>query len=103
MVRSVMRRASNPKHMSEQNPSETSEIFELMVEQVKDYAIFLLNKEGFILSWNEGARRIKGYEAGEIIGKHFSTFYTRPDLDSKKPEFELRMAQEMGRYEEEGW
>jgi PAS domain S-box-containing protein len=82
---------------------ESSEIFKLLVQQVRDYAIFVLDLDGRIRSWNEGAKRIKGYEAQEIIGKHFSIFYTRQDLDTEKPAFELRMVNEMGRYEEEGW
>ena len=84
-------------------PTDSPEIFKQLVEQVKDYAIFLLDTEGRIRSWNEGAKRIKGYEAHEIIGKHFSIFYTRQDLDVEKPTFELRMVNDMGRYEEEGW
>lgn len=83
--------------------SGSPEIFSLLVEQVKDYGIFVLDCEGYVRSWNEGARRINGYEAHEIIGKHFSVFYPRADLDADKPEFELRMAVEMGRYEDEGW
>jgi PAS domain S-box-containing protein len=81
-------------------PAET---FRTLVEQVKDYAIFMLDRDGHVMTWNEGARRLKGYEPHEIIGKHFSTFYPRQDLESEKPTFELRMAVEMGRYEEEGW
>jgi PAS domain S-box-containing protein len=83
--------------------SETPEFYRLLVEQVKDYAIIMLDREGHVLSWNEGARRIKGYEAAEIVGKHFSTFYPQQDRDNQRPQFELRKAQEMGRYEEEGW
>ncbi|QEC58067.1 PAS domain S-box protein [Flavisolibacter ginsenosidimutans] len=75
----------------------------LMVEAVRDYAIFLLDTTGHIITWNEGARRIKGYSANEIIGKHFSTFYTAEDLEDKKPERELRIATATGKYEEEGW
>jgi PAS domain S-box-containing protein len=89
-----------PRAVGNSLPPET---FRLLVEQVKDYAIFMLDREGHVLTWNEGARRLKGYEAHEIIGKHFSTFYPRQDLESEKPAFELRMAIEMGRYEEEGW
>ena len=74
-----------------------------MVESVRDYAIFMLDTRGNILSWNDGARRTKGYSANEIIGKHFSTFYTTEDLDSKKPEKELEIAIATGKYEEEGW
>jgi PAS domain S-box-containing protein len=85
------------------NPAQPPDIFSLLVEQIKDYAIFFVDREGYVRSWNEGARRIKGYEAHEIIGKHFSVFYPRADIDAHKPDFELRMATEMGRYEDEGW
>jgi PAS domain S-box-containing protein len=81
-------------------PAET---YRVLVEQVKDYAIFMLDRDGHVMSWNEGARRMKGYEPHEIIGRHFSTFYPKGDLESEKPAFELRLAIEMGRYEEEGW
>ena len=77
--------------------------FRLLVETVKDYAIFLLDPKGNVMSWNAGAERIKGYSADEIIGKHFSTFYPRHEVESKKPENELRIAISTGRYEEEGW
>jgi PAS domain S-box-containing protein len=77
--------------------------YRLMVEGVNEYAIFMLDTRGHILSWNEGAQRIKGYTANEIIGKHFSIFYTSIDLDDKKPERELKIAIATGKYEEEGW
>jgi PAS domain S-box-containing protein len=79
------------------------ERFRLMVDAVKDYAIFLLDVNGHISTWNEGAQRIKGYTADEIIGKHFSIFYTAEDLQSRKPERELNIALATGKYEEEGW
>jgi PAS domain S-box-containing protein len=82
---------------------QSEERFRLTVEGVRDYAIFMLDTTGHIMSWNEGAKRIKGYSANEIIGKHFSTFYTAEDLEDKKPERELRIAIETGKYEEEGW
>lgn len=82
---------------------ETSERFRLLVETVKDYAIFLLDSRGRIASWNEGARRIKGYEADEVIGMHFSAFYPPEDIEAGKPERELKMARESGRVEDEGW
>lgn len=82
---------------------ENEERYRLMVEGVKDYAIFLLDTKGYIVTWNEGARRINGYSPYEIIGKHFSIFYTPQDLESKKPERELKIAVEKGKYEEEGW
>jgi PAS domain S-box-containing protein len=77
--------------------------YRLMVEGVKDYAIFMLDPTGHIMSWNEGAKRLKGYHPNEIIGKHFSTFYTAEDLETKKPERELKIAVATGKYEEEGW
>lgn len=73
-----------------------------MIAAVKDYAIFLLDENGFIRTWNIGAERIKGYKADEIIGKHFSIFYTQEDLDDRKPERELEIAKRTGKYEEEG-
>jgi PAS domain S-box-containing protein len=77
--------------------------FRLFVESVQDYAIFMLDPSGYIVSWNPGAERAKGYTAAEIIGQHFSVFYTEPDLARKHPEFELAYALRHGRYEEEGW
>jgi PAS domain S-box-containing protein len=82
---------------------ESEERFRLLVEQVKDYAIFMLDPRGHVTSWNQGARRLKGYTADEIIGKHFSTFYTQEDLASDKPARELIIAVRDGVYEEEGW
>src|SRR5687768_12552126 len=77
--------------------------FRLLVENVQDYAIFLLDPQGYVISWNPGAQRAKGYAAHEIIGKHFSTFYTEPDKIRHHPEYELKVALAEGRYEEEGW
>ncbi|TCJ19346.1 PAS domain-containing sensor histidine kinase [Flaviaesturariibacter flavus] len=81
----------------------SEERYRLMVEGVHEYGIFLLDTTGHILTWNDGAQRIKGYRPSEIIGKHFSTFYTSEDLESKKPERELKIAVATGKYEEEGW
>src|SRR5712692_1656864 len=80
-----------------------SDQFRLLVDTVRDYAIFLLSPDGLVMSWNAGAQRIKGYAASEIIGKHFSTFYQLADARSGKPDYELRIATSEGRYEEEGW
>ncbi|HJU22676.1 MAG TPA: PAS domain S-box protein, partial [Casimicrobiaceae bacterium] len=77
--------------------------FRLLVESVGDYAIFLLDREGRISSWNAGAQRIKGYSADEIIGRHFSIFYPREAVERQHPQYELRVAAEQGRYAEEGW
>ena len=90
----------NPEPKSQ---PDSPELLRLLVEQVKDYAIFVIDPEGHVLTWNEGARRIKGYEARDIIGKHFSKFYPPSDIESGKPAFDLKMAKEMGRYEEEAW
>jgi len=78
-------------------------LYQLLVESVRDYAIFALDPKGMILSWNAGAERIKGYSADEIIGRHFSTFYTAEDLAARKPEMELAVAEREGRVEDEGW
>ena len=82
---------------------QSEERFRLLVESVKDYAIFMLSPTGNILSWNVGAQRIKGYRTEEIIGRHFSTFYTAEDLRKGKPERALQIAEAEGRFEDEGW
>ena len=74
----------------------------LLVETVQDYAIFLLGPDGRVATWNLGAQRIKGYQASEIIGKHFSIFYPEEDIKSGKPQEELRIATAVGRFEDEG-
>jgi PAS domain S-box-containing protein len=79
------------------------EIYKAMVSGVKDYAIFMLDPNGVVLTWNEGAQRINGYSADEIIGKHFSTFYTEESKRIGHPRNELEIAKKVGRYEEEGW
>jgi PAS domain S-box-containing protein len=78
-------------------------LYKLLVEQAKDYALFLLDREGRIMSWNAGAQRLKGYAAEEIVGRHFSTFYTREALESGWPQHELKVATAEGRFEDEGW
>ena len=75
----------------------------LFVQAVTDYAIFMLDPEGRVTNWNAGAERIKGYTASEIIGQHFSRFYTDEDITAGKPEMALAMARRDGHYEEEGW
>jgi PAS domain S-box-containing protein len=82
---------------------ESEERFRLLVTNVTDYAIITLDIDGHVTSWNTGAERIKGYREQEIIGKHFSAFYPRSDIENGKPEMELRIATNEGRYEEEGW
>jgi PAS domain S-box-containing protein len=77
--------------------------FQLFVEAVRDYAIFMLDPEGHVATWNRGAERIKGYKASEIIGSHFSRFYPEEDLRAGKPQWELKVAAKEGRFEDEGW
>lgn len=81
----------------------SEEKFRLLVSSVRDYAIFILDPEGNVISWNAGAERIKGYTAAEILGKNFSNFYPREDKDAGKPAYELKVAAAEGRFEDEGW
>jgi PAS domain S-box-containing protein len=78
-------------------------MFRLLVESVQDYAIFLLDTEGRVMTWNAGAQRIKGYTSQEIIGHHFSKFYSREATDSGWPQRELEIAEQQGRFTDEGW
>lgn len=79
------------------------ERFRLLVDAVQDYAVFMLDLNGHVSSWNTGAERIKGYAASEIIGKHFSAFYPQEDLLAGNPARELEIAAKEGRFEDEGW
>lgn len=82
---------------------ESLDMFRLLVDGVRDYAIFALDTEGYIRSWNEGAQRIKQYTASEIIGQHFSTFYTPEDRAANRPQYLLEVSKRDGRVEHEGW
>jgi PAS domain S-box-containing protein len=77
--------------------------FRLFIEAVKDYAIFMLDAQGHVSSWNEGAARLKGYAASEILGRHFSCFFASEDIRDGKPARELEVATRDGRVEDEGW
>ncbi|HZQ95270.1 MAG TPA: PAS domain S-box protein [Candidatus Sulfotelmatobacter sp.] len=81
---------------------QSDEIFRLLVDSVKDYAIFLLDVEGRVATWNQGAERIKGYKANEIIGQHFSRFYPKEARESRWPQRELEIAEKEGRFGDEG-
>ncbi len=81
----------------------TAERFQLLVNAVTDYAIYMLDADGYVATWNPGARRFKGYEAEEIIGRHFSTFFTEEDRRAGVPDRALRTAAAEGRFEAEGW
>src|SRR4051812_27685796 len=82
---------------------ESERSFRLLVEGVADYALYMLDPTGVITSWNVGGQRIKGYSPDEIVGGHFSRFYTEADRANGKPFRALKIAEEQGRYEEEGW
>jgi PAS domain S-box-containing protein len=85
------------------NPLGLADPYRLLVHGVQDYAVFLLDREGYIVSWNRGAERLKGYAAHEIIGKHFSVFYPQEALERRWPQQELKICREAGRLEDEGW
>ncbi|WP_426020306.1 PAS domain S-box protein [Brevundimonas sp. DWR2-3-1b1] len=77
--------------------------YRLLVESITDYAIYMLDAEGYVTSWNPGAERFKGYTTKEIIGEHFSRFYTPEDREAGRPSNALKMAADSGRFEAEGW
>src|SRR5690349_5503375 len=78
-------------------------MFRLLVENVRDYAIFMLDPGGHVASWNRGAQHIKGYTREEILGKHFSVFYSPEATARHWPQHELAVALDQGRFEDEGW
>ena len=82
---------------------ETERRFQLLIDAVTDYAIFMLDKTGHVVSWNTGAQRIKGYSSAEILGQHFSRFYTEEDRQKGVPQIALATAERTGKYEAEGW
>ena len=92
----------DPNRLKE-SPHQSDEVFRLLVENVQDYAIFLLSPEGRVMTWNLGAQKIKGYKASEIIGQHFSRFYSREAKEGGWPDRELEIASSTGRFSDEGW
>ncbi|EHL02865.1 putative Two-component system protein A [Glarea lozoyensis 74030] len=85
------------------NQLDTNDTYRMLVQTVKDYAIFMLDTKGNVKTWNQGAALLKGYTAEEIIGKHFSTFYTREDLVAEKPRKEIEICLRDGKVEDESW
>ncbi len=81
----------------------TPDLLQLLVDSIRDYAIILLDPDGKVLTWNTAAERLKGWQASEIIGQHFSRFYPAEDVQRGRTELELKTAREEGRYEDEGW
>ena len=97
----------NPRSDERKTPARdlerSEELFRLLVDQVKDYAIFAVDPNGYIITWNSGAELLKGYRAEEIIGQHIERFYAEPDRHANKPLELLKLAREQGRVEYEGW
>lgn len=83
--------------------AQSAELFRFLVGQVRDYAIFALDPNGHIVTWNTGAESLKGYQSQEIIGQHIQRFYTMADRQAEKPFQLLKQAREQGRVEDEGW
>ena len=94
---------SSPSPSEAMDPVLENRLCSLLIARIQDYAIFMLNPQGEVMTWNEGARLIKGYTRDEIIGKHMSTFYTAEDRERGRPQQLLREATENGRVEDEGW
>ena len=118
LLKSMMRKWASPasqpkeeKRESERDQShhtrtterlrQSEERFQVLIDSIQDYAIYILDPSGFVVSWNNGAQRIKGYTAKEIVGKHFSRFYTPDDNRINKPTQNLEIAAAKGRYEDE--
>ena len=91
------------KTVAERQLMESEARFRLLVSSVKDYAIIMLDPTGHVISWNEGAERIKGYKEEEIIGRHMSVFYTEEEVQRGEPGYNLEQARLNGRFEQEGW
>src|ERR1700757_301689 len=79
------------------------ELLQLLVANLKDYAIIMLDPKGNVLTWSSAAEQLKGWKASEIIGQHFSRFYPVEDVQKGKTEMELQLAMQNGRFEDEGW
>ncbi len=99
----ALEREAAERRRADEKLRESEDLYRLLVGGINDYAIFMLDPEGRVASWNQGAERIKGYRAEEIVGEHFSRFYTEEDIGNGKPESELKVVARDGRYEEEGW
>ncbi|HXI57916.1 MAG TPA: PAS domain S-box protein [Polyangia bacterium] len=97
------RNAEEERRRREDDLRRSEERFRLLVDSVEDYAIFMLDPDGYVMTWNSGAERLKGYSADDIIGKHFSCFRLEEDVRAGKCEQELEAAARDGRVEEEGW
>jgi PAS domain S-box-containing protein len=99
----MMSEPLNPYSGSNSTVRQHEDLFRLLVERVKDYAIFLLDVDGFVASWNSGAELLKGYRSDEILGQSISRFYTEKDRDAGRPRLLLEKARAEGSVEDEGW
>jgi PAS domain S-box-containing protein len=97
------KQADPPSTTEPVSPAADALIYQRLVKEIRDYAIFMLDPKGFIRTWNAGAERLKGYKPEEIVGRHFSCFFSEQDIREGKPERELKMALAEGRLEDEGW
>lgn len=104
MNKSTPKPAAEPtSHGPDRSPIQTTDLLQLLIDNVRDYAIILLDKEGTVLTWGKGAQRLKGWSPEEIIGRHFSKFYPPEDIANGKPDMELKAVRADGRFEDEGW
>src|SRR5580658_2113220 len=90
---------TKPMEVKQDDP----EVFRALVQAVRDYAIFVLDAQGYIQTWNEGAQRLKGYSPAEVIGRHLSIFYSQDAVERGWPAYELEVAAREGRFEDKGW
>jgi len=93
----------NNRKNAEQSLLESEECLRLLIENVREYAIFQLDPKGHIVSWNAGAERMKGYRAKEVLGKYIALFYDQSDAQNRKPEHNLTLAAQRGECKDEGW
>lgn len=97
----VARAKNDP--LAELNPEVGMDMLQVLVDNIREYAIIMLDPKGLVTTWSPTAERLKGYSASEIVGKHFSVFYVREDAEGGKAERELEIAAREGRFEYEGW
>src|SRR5205085_1927353 len=98
LAKRLRQRQTDEPKPTEEMLSQVGDPFRLLVDSVKDYAIFILDPGGYVATWNIGAEHLKSYKPSEIIGRHFSIFYPEEDLKWDKPSYELKVATEVGRF-----